>query len=544
LIDIYLAAVLVLIAFHVIGNMIWIYLNNVPPASDAGLHTVLSLRFTEYIKTNLFNFNIIDFLKISNYYPPFTYLVGAFFGFVGNYNYKLIQFTGTLFLSLTFIFLYLYTSFKFKNRFLGILAIFFFGFYIYIYKESRDHMTDIPLTASYLAGLYFLEKSENFSRFKQTVFFFISFAIAFLTKWTAPIFFFIPLVYKLLKVKINKKIIARNIAFGLIVFLFLVSPWYMVNGQNILTLVKVYGAAAADNPQHMLSLENILFYPKLIIMFQLSFIGTLFFLLSCFLLLRNKEGKNWTEIGSIILFNYLFFTFFIGDKNVRILFPIMPFFALIMAYELKEIVSKSNYKIFSFLPGFIVCYYLFSYFILSFGFPIYPQYKKALNFPLIGWLDIFYWHHEPVKLIYDKTNWPNETLAKILLSKSLPGKKTFYFIDSERTYLNASTIHLSLYRLAKSIPSNFQEADTNFFHVLKGKIRFANYKEIDDYVNLIDILFIPLSEIGPKQAIRDYTVRKQIQEYMLNNINPNYYIGREEVSLPDGDTLRIYQRKF
>jgi hypothetical protein len=77
-IDIYLVAVLVLISFHVIGNIIWIYLNNVPPPSDAGLHTVLSLRFTEYIKTNLFNFNIIYFLKISNYYTPFTHLVGAF----------------------------------------------------------------------------------------------------------------------------------------------------------------------------------------------------------------------------------------------------------------------------------------------------------------------------------------------------------------------------------------------------------------------------------------------------------------------------------
>lgn len=538
-VDKYLIFTLLLIVFHIVGNLVWIYLNKIPPASDAGLHTVLSLKFIEYIKVNLFNFNIIDFLRISNYYPPFTHLVGAIFGVVSNYDYKLIQFTGTLFLSLSLIFLYLYIFVKFKNRFLGILAIFFFGFYIYIYKESRDHMTDLPLTASYLAGLYFLEKSENFKRFKQTALFFITFAIAFLTKWTAPIFFFIPLVYKLLKVKINK-ITLRNIIFGGVIFLLLASPWYLVNGQNILTLVKIYGSSAVDNPQHMLSLENVLFYPKLIIMFQLGFIGTLFFLLSCFLVLKNRGGKEWTEIASIIFFNYLFFTFFVGDKNVRILFPIMPFFALIVAYGFNEII-KGKYKTFSFLASFVVCYYLFTYFILSFGLPIYPQYKKALNFPLMGWVDIFYWHREPVKLIYDQTTWPNETLAKILLSKSILKQKIYYFIDSEKPYLNASTLHLSLYKLAKGIPTGFQEADTNFLHVLGGKTRFASYKEIDDYVNLIDVLFIPLKEIGPSQAIRDYAARKQIQEYMLNNINPNY-IAAEEVSLPDGDAVRIYQR--
>ena len=84
----YLLFVFILITFHLVANIIWISLNATPPTWDASLHTVLSIKYLEYLNSNLINFNFFDFLKISQYYPPLVHWVGSFFAIVGDNEYK------------------------------------------------------------------------------------------------------------------------------------------------------------------------------------------------------------------------------------------------------------------------------------------------------------------------------------------------------------------------------------------------------------------------------------------------------------------------
>lgn len=533
---------LCLIAFHILANIIWLSLNRLPPPADAALHSTLSIRFQDYLLHHFFSFDIYRFLIISNYYPPFIHLMGAFIGLLNPYSYKMIQITGTLFFATAMYFLYMYTKAKTNNTVVAFLSVFFFSFFFYIFKESHDHMTDIPLTAAFLAGIYFLHASEGFTKSKETILFFVCFAVACLTKWTAPIFFFIPFLFQFKAffqaLKSDRKA-RRGIVIGVIIVLVAILPWYITNFENIVTVGKISASAAVDNPQNLFSLENVLFYPKLLIIFQLSFVGFLFFLLSFIPNMLNLKKRFFVEILMTFVFCYCLFTFYLGDKNVRLIFPLMPYFAIFLGNGAYLFFTKYRFGVP--LVSMIMGYYLLSYFILSFGIPFYPQYKYAFQFPVLGWTDVYYWHHDPASAIFNRTDWKNEDLAKILHATNKNGGQVKYFIDSERLYLNASTVHLYLYRVTRNVPLNLQEADTNFPYLLQNKPMFANLRELDNYINVIDVLFIPEKSIGPEQGIRDILPRKQIQEYMLNSLNPNY-IKTKTIALPDGDTVDVYIR--
>src|SRR3989344_5491372 len=95
-----------LIVFHVVHNILWIFLNNTPPSYDAAFHTVISLRFFDYIRTHFFSFNLYEFLTISNYYPPFIHWFGALLGIFSPFDARVVQLSGTIFLSLSLVFSY------------------------------------------------------------------------------------------------------------------------------------------------------------------------------------------------------------------------------------------------------------------------------------------------------------------------------------------------------------------------------------------------------------------------------------------------------
>ena len=74
---------------------------------------------------NLSSFNWHTFLTITTYYAPFTQVVGMIIGFIDPYNYKIVQFTGTIFFVLAMLFLYLYTKENTKNSAIAFLSVFF-----------------------------------------------------------------------------------------------------------------------------------------------------------------------------------------------------------------------------------------------------------------------------------------------------------------------------------------------------------------------------------------------------------------------------------
>lgn len=543
--DIYLVLTVGIIAFHLFFNTLWIYLNNVPPAWDAAFHTVLSMRMVDFLQHHSVNFNFQEFITISKYYPPLVHFIGIPLVFLSGYSSKAVQMTGTFFFALLLLAQYLYVRDSFKSKKVAFFSVFFLSFFITFFKESRDHMTDIPLTAFFILGLYYLSKTKHFLDRKYTLIFFFTFSLAFLTKWTAVVFFSVPILIELFwifrKHRFHPEIMYNFIMGGLLTAVICL-PWYMANIETIISIARTSTTAELDDPQVLLSLENLLYYVKVSTIFQMTFVGFIFFVISCGILLREKVGRYFVTLLLTFITSYIVFTFFIANKNIRYIFPITPFFAVIMGFGLDQIVNSVKYKRLILFAPFVVMYVILSYFILSFGVPLKPEYKRAVQLPIISWVDIYYLHTDPVKILYDSDIWPNKVIAQLFLDERVEDTPLMYFISRESPYLNASTVHISLYELERRVPVGMQEVDTNFPLILNGGRVFGNDADIEAYIEKADIILIPKNYIGPKEGVRDLDVRIQIQKYFMADKAKNFAVYRE-IELPDGDTAFIYKKK-
>lgn len=532
-----------LVSFHVVANVIWIFLNDAPPVWDAAQHSVISARFYHYL-TSSAGFDPAAFWRITPYYPPFVHLVGTLFVGIGEYSFKTIQLTGTIFLSLSLIFIYLLARELFHNKWAALLSAAFFSVFITIGQWSRSHMTDLPLIALEFAGFYFLVRSRFFRRTRYSLLFFLTLGFSLLTRWTSVIDYLVPLIYIFFaarKETVNWLKWVLNITSGIVIVAALALPWYLTNIDVIAGLAKVAATPELDDPQTLFSPDNLFFYPKMVIMFVLSFPGFVFFLICAFLMLKHERKLSALVLGQVI-FTYLFFTFFVGNKNVRFLMTAMPFYALVMGYGAVRLAALKPRLLSRGGIILMLIHFFTSFTILSFGFPVYPRYKYTYQFPLIGWTDVLYLDTYPVRLLFDTTSWPNDLIAEELLAlRRDRSYRVMYFIDSDKAYLNASTVHLALYESYNGVPDRLQETDTNFNLLLRGKARFPNDKALSGYVDQMDFAAIPLKDIGPEYALRDYQARKQIQEYFLRGDAEGFVLYRR-IKLPDGDTLLLYKK--
>lgn len=537
--DKYLILTLLLILFHTIGNIIWIYLNKVQPTWDQSLHIVYSIKMLDYLKENFFNFNLVDFLRISRYYPPFVYWIGMIFALISSYSYKVIMLSGSLFFALSIIFAYLYTNILFKNKRIAFFSAFFFSFFLVIFEQSRYQMLDIPLTALVISGLFYLEKSEKLSNRKNTFIFFTLLGLSILTKWYSLPFFFIPLLLifvGFIKKRPNKNIIF-NILIGICLILIFVLPWYLINFDFLSAMGQITITPEKADPSSLLSAQNIFFYLKLIIMFQLSFIGSIFLFFSGLWLLKYKEKSIKTLIFLTILFNYVFFTF-VGNKNIRVLFPIMPFLAMIMAYGINFLLDKKRNTCI-FIASIIFLWYIFSYFILSFGVPIYPKYKYAINFPLIGWIDVYYFHYYPIRAIYQDMKFPYEQVLTDIYNLKKDKINLLMLVDTE--YINQGSLDPYHYQKFRLKANNI---DYVTYNSLESKI---TDKQINDFlVKEVDVILVPKINIGLIEGIREYDSLLRFKNYIFSKKNVNfsevnkYYFSGNEFFPPD--TYILYKK--
>lgn len=523
-----------LIAFHLFGNTLWINLNNVPPTWDAALHTTISLRFLEYIQTHYGNFNMIDFLKITDYYPPFVHWIGSLLALVGQSSWKTIEFSGTLFFLGAILLLYLYARDLFKNRQVGLYSSFFFSFFITVYQQSRDHMLDVPLTALFLAGLYFLAKSDHFRKTTQTLIFFAVFALAFLTKWYAPIYFSVPLLFTIVPIFQEFKsrpLPLKNIFIGIGLFLLLSAPWYLVNLQTFIATAKITSTPEHANPQSLLTVQNLVFHLWLIIEFQTTLLGFLFLLFSCFVLVRSRPDRqaSWL-ILTIIVVNYLFFTF-IGNKNIRYLIPLMPFFAVVMGFGASKIPKIPRLS--------LMVYFIATYLILSFGFPLLPKYKTSVNLPLLGSTDLFYLHTYPVRVLFQNSTFPYDQLVADLAATK-PGQIKILLLK-DTPNLNNGILEPRFYPSVKTRQNDFYYLG---YDLTLG--RDTDPQIADFLAKNVDVVVVSTSYLGLRDGIREFdTVEKYRQFFLVGKaanfvLIKKYYLPADDFS-PE-DTLLLYKK--
>ncbi|MEX1052401.1 MAG: glycosyltransferase family 39 protein [Patescibacteria group bacterium] len=526
----YFYLLIALIIFHVIANITWIILNNQPPTWDAGLHTVLSFKIYE---------SFSSLFTVSSYYPPFVHVIGSIFVSILGYSFKSVELTGTLFFVTALIYIYLYTKELIKSPKIAFFSALFFSLFITIFDQSRYHMLDIPLTAMVVGSLYYLEKSDNLIKKRPSMLFFLFFALAILTKWYAVIFITIPLVFRAIELIKNReyfRVQIKNILLGLVVFLVLVLPWYLINLNSLINIAAYTSTAELADPQSRFSIENILFYPKLIIIFQTSFLGFIFFIVSLVFFIKNSINKQKLLIFLSILFIYSVFTL-IANKNIRYLIPMMPFVAIIMGFGADWILKKGKF-LSSFLFSATITYLVLSYFILSFGFPIYPNYQYAFNFPILGWTDVYYLNDHPIKIIYeDNQKLPYSNLVEEISSLiDNDNVRTLTLVDTP--YINDYLLNPKLYFKDSKAEFNI----TEYFPLNK-------VDDINKFLNdNVDVIITSKNYIGLEGGIREYKSVKRFHEFVLSGKLKNFEKVKEYELIGDeyhpNDTIILLKKVF
>ena len=518
--------------FHLISNLIWLKIDQSPPTWDSAGHLSLVLVFKEILPRALSNNSISDLLYLSNYYPPFMYILGSVILLVTNSNYDPLLSLGTIFQLISFLYIYkIVLHHENQNKKLAILTCIIFSFFPQLWSESRKFHLDIPLTTLLLVTYYQLIKSNQLtSRFHSILFFFF-FTCAQITKWYAFVYLIIPVSIELMnwrKSWINNDDRISNILFGLSIFLVGAAPWYFVNIPSILANMLITTTGELDDPKVFYSFEYWTHYINLISTHQITFVSMLILLLG----LKNtlaKFNQYWPLLFSILV-PYIIFSG-IQNKDLRYLIPLSPFFAYIIAKYLIETkgIFFQKFITISYIAYLVCIYLIFSYDQIKIPTPV----MKGLTI-LIGGHEYEFWLENPDHLSNSQINWPVEDILDRVYIEASNKKHggSFNVLElSEEKYYSLSTF--DLLKLDKGY-NNLNLVSP--IYCLKEMKR----DEIETYLSNIDFAIVP-NNPGPT-GLRNYSCLMSIINYLHSN-NNSFFHSFYSVTMPDGNTVDLFSRK-
>ncbi len=522
---------ILLIVFHLIGNIIWIKLNNIPPAWDEAVHTKFSLEFLHFFQ-DIFSgrFDFKDFIQpLSNYYGPLVRLFTGLILFIFGPTIKLAQFTGTIFFLLTLLIIYFLGKEIFKNDWIGLIAAFIFSFYQVIYDNSRWLLLDIPLTFFVLTTIYFLIKSNSFEDKKYTLIAFVCLSLTILTKFQGIIYLTIPFGYfVILAVRKNKLNYIKNLVLGILISILFVLPWLIFSFKN---LISYYTVAVKPepfvDPTNLVDPTTWLHYLKLFIDYEMTFFVFLVFLLSLYFYLKVKSNFKFFILMNIV-FYYMWFTVF-PNKDMRFLFPILPFTALIFAKGFFEFYQKKQI-----LANFIllstVAFNVIMYLSLSFETPFPKGLRKQIDLPYIK--DIVYLNltDYPVRK-FDSRYWPNEEIINDLYKESKGESLEIVFIPNFDNF-NDNNFWMYL--------TSYQYKNINIVRA-EGKIRFNSSEELNHYLSRFNYFLYTPETVGVFYQI-DKKAFEQIQEQVKFLLELGKAKTIKKYLLPTGESIFLVKR--
>jgi 4-amino-4-deoxy-L-arabinose transferase-like glycosyltransferase len=358
----YIFIMLVLIvAFHIINNIIIVKQHTIPLFFDEGGFYNLSVLYYRHLFSSLNISKIFHHqYSISTFYPPLAFITKIpFFAIWG-----VSQDTSVLANSL-YLFLFIYFSF-FLGRYLygekvGLLAAFLISFYPGVYGFSRTNFLTLPLAAAVLISLHFLLRTEFFTNRKFSIWFGISIAFGLLIKWLWLIYLFPAILISILKIfrmrkEGNSSVTVKNFLIAIGLGLVLILPWYLPNLKNLIPMVF---SGSYDNPNWEYFTSFIvrnpfrlgLFKQALTIeQYQLFTYYAMLFLYFVFkyMILQKNDTKKFMILSSFfipyLIFNLAIVEYYSGDLCPRYTVPLFALVALITAKGIMEVKKEAARK--------------------------------------------------------------------------------------------------------------------------------------------------------------------------------------------------------
>ena len=557
-----------LLFFHLVGNIIWIKLNNSPPAWDEAYNTMRSLDYLHFFQ-NLFTgrLDVRQFLDaFVDYYGPLVRIMTAIILFMLSPHIKLAQFMATLFFLGTIYLVYLLGKTLYKNKWIALFAVFLFSFFQVVYDNSRWLLLDIPMTFFTLLAFYFFIKSNYFENRKYTILSFVATMFSVLTKFQGVLYLLLPYFWGLVNIVKNKKY-GRiwNILIGSLIFI-IPSVLYVI--PSIEKIKLYYGLAVPGEPLvdpiYLLNPITWTHHLKLFINYEITFPIFVFFIVSLYFFIKNKnssthsvilasdegarpESNNdsgdtsfprmtpaidkhnykWFLITNII-FYYIFFTVF-PNKDMRFLFPILPFVALVFARGFFFFFERYK-KLATAAFIFIAVFNLAMYVILSFEYPIKKGSVYFVVVPFVSDIAIFNLKNYPV-LTYDPHIWPQEQIIKDL--KEIARDKDIKVVLIPN-FEGFNDNNLGIYDRIYRVHNIYTER-------AGGRTRFESREELDSYLNDYEYFLTTPGEVGVFYQT-DKEAFEQMRDALKQRLQDDKAQILKKYTLPNNQEIWLVKR--
>ncbi len=502
-----------LLSFHLFWNSIWIYLNNAPFPWDQAAHSTIVLRIADALR----NGHFLSIFGASNYYPIFIHTLASIPILLFGPLPKLTQITATLIFLLTLVFIYRYIFLITGNKKTSFVTTAIFSFFPVVFNASRWLMLDIPTVGVLFLALYFLEKSENWTRRGYTTYFFISSGLLMMTKWTGMLFLVVPAIFTFILILEKKEFgkIWINLAIGIVLFLVVILPWYLVNFQSLLfqSRINIIGEAGAK-PSNVLSFQSLSLYFYQLFNFQANFWVAMSFFISLPFFIFQKNPRKWF-ILLMIIGNYIIFSL-ISNKDSRYTMAYLPFVALVITSVLEKIGTR--FKLLA--NGLTFCLILMSvvYYLLLTIRPLSLEGTYiSIDWHRFGRTDVVDLNDRLAKK-YDESDWSVSSVLDDMESLS-NGKDIGVQVAIEDEHLSPATLQLYLYaRQYRGLMSNIY-LNTPDIYFLRSSFQsdtFPNDAAIAKYLQYDDYILMSPIDVGT-EFLRNKEALIQLREFVLHD---------------------------
>ena len=522
--NIFTSLLFLLIFYHLLSNLTWIFASTAPLPWDQAGHTRLALQFADYFQSLGF-LRVIDYFSISTYYPPLIHTIAAIPIILFGHPVQTSEIVVTLFFIVSIILLYIYALDLFERKDVALISATIYSFLPIVIEHSRWFLLDIPLLTLILSALIFLNRSGNFTNKKYAQLFFIALGFAALTKWTAFAYLLFPFLVTLYKwYKSNneqQEMLKANIIKYLLILFFIVAPWYILNSSSFVSQAMPSLAGESSDPAKIFTFENFIFYIYIFFNFQMNiYMAFIFIIGAIYFFFRHKSEYKVLFAGTMFLI-YLEFSL-ISNKDWRYTLPILPFAAIIIGVFLSKLAQK--FKVFGMLIVLLIISLLVLYDgILSFR-PATFHYQRAIKLPILGFIDYININDNLVHA-YNRTVWPQN---EILSNLNVNGRTWLLcLVDQER--INAGNFLLTRDIL------NLRDLEIDS----PPSQKFSTPEEIKLFLSKYSYVVIPQSQVGVP-ATRNIDVYLQLRE-TVENIDSGFK-KINTYNLPNGDILDLYSK--
>ncbi len=512
----------------VIVNLVWLSLDEMPPAWDQAAH-LRSIVWFNYFLQGKFWGSFWDLLRVFWGYPPLIYFLGGLWSLVFGVEVARITFINTFFLVAGIYGVYSLAKEVSKNNLAALLAAIIFSLFPVIGDISRNMLLDLPLLVWVVWGWYFWLKSDDLKKTKESWLLLLMLVLASLTKLNGFLYFVPVLIVLIIKSFKNIDILVKLVVGGL-VYIMTVGWWWIGNWTSIysyLTGLAGQGESLTD-PMNLMEWQTWTHYLKLMVLHQ---IGPVTFFMGLFLVfwVPKKNNKNILLLITTILV-YIIFTV-VKNKDFRFTLPILVPMSIWMAWGGVEFFKKVKFWGLSILV-LLIGWLGFNFVENGFDWPIKKPVVIATSVPVFGDVDWIGFDDYPVRE-FKGGNWLIEDIISDINSelKNKDGK-VMSLINIEEINNNNLSLY-SVMNFGKELP--LSSTDFNDSYTTEDKL----FGLIDNS----DYFLIPERdyEASPFYAV-NLKFLNGTRDWVWNNID-NFEILKK-YKLPNSKTIYLMKKNF